>query len=284
MSNINITLEQMISKANQGDSDSQFKLGYSYFYGKNVSEDHTKAAYYFLKASEHNHCTAQYYLARMFLDGDGVQKDTNKAITILKKISKIDYLSDFYKSNIVINSKDYLRILHNNDILTFNDFEEAVIYYENAAEQGDITAQLNLGIMHQKGWHYQCNLEESAKWFNKALNSIDKDKNKTPSYLGEIMSDLAQDFAFENNYEQSLFFYTLAAEQGYSIAQYALGSIYYNGDCGITRDRKKAIKYLKMAAEQGHKYAIELLKDDKNLLYRFLNPIVNDHYNRNRNF
>ena len=82
-------LEQILLKAEQDDADSQFKLGCLYYDGINVPLDHTKAAYFFSKASEHNHYLSQYYLARMYFEGDGVHQNTNEAINLFKQVSKI---------------------------------------------------------------------------------------------------------------------------------------------------------------------------------------------------
>lgn len=58
--------------------------------------------------------------------------------------------------------------------------------------------------------------------------------------------------AFKNkNYERARELWLTQAEDGYALAQNALGTIYYMG-LGVERDYRRALKWFEMAAEQGH--------------------------------
>jgi TPR repeat protein len=57
-----------------------------------------------------------------------------------------------------------------------------------------------------------------------------------------------------HDYQQAFNWYSKAAEQGVSEAQYSLGDIYCEGK-GITQDYKQAFKWFSRAAEQGHSAA-----------------------------
>ena len=46
-------------------------------------------------------------------------------------------------------------------------------------------------------------------------------------------------------------YYRLAADQGFAMAQYNLGNSYYNGQ-GVPQDYAQAVKYYRLAADQGH--------------------------------
>jgi uncharacterized protein len=46
----------------------------------------------------------------------------------------------------------------------------------------------------------------------------------------------------------------LAANQGYALAQYGLGFMYTNGQ-GVPQDYVEAVKWYRLAAEQGHAVA-----------------------------
>jgi TPR repeat protein len=52
--------------AEQGDSSSQFALGFLYFDGKSIPRDLAQAAYWFKKAAEQGHARAQYNLATCY--------------------------------------------------------------------------------------------------------------------------------------------------------------------------------------------------------------------------
>ena len=59
------------------------------------------------------------------------------------------------------------------------------------------------------------------------------------------------------NFKESLRWFTKAAVQGYVQAQFFLGAVYANGQGGIEQDLPRALKWLRLAASQGHELAIE---------------------------
>ena len=52
------------------------------------------------------------------------------------------------------------------------------------------------------------------------------------------------------DYKEAIKWYRLAAEQGNANAQYNLGLMYDNGE-GVPQDYKEAVKWYRLAAEQG---------------------------------
>ena len=52
------------------------------------------------------------------------------------------------------------------------------------------------------------------------------------------------------DYQEAIKWYRLAAEQGYSGGQYNLGLMYYQGK-GVAQDYQEAVKWVRFAAEQG---------------------------------
>jgi TPR repeat protein len=52
------------------------------------------------------------------------------------------------------------------------------------------------------------------------------------------------------DYKEAMRWYTLAAQQGLFLSQYALGRMYYNGQ-GVAQDYKEAMRWWKLAAQQG---------------------------------
>ena len=60
------------------------------------------------------------------------------------------------------------------------------------------------------------------------------------------------------DYAEALRFYKLAAEQGFTIAEYNLGCMYVNG-YGVARDTAEAIRWFERAAAKGDEDAIQRL-------------------------
>ncbi len=107
---------------------------------------------------------------------------------------------------------------------TEGNFQNAVRILEPLAEQGDVMAQLKLGVLYREG--------------------------------REGMQDLLQ------NFEKAFIYLEKAAEQEDPDAQYYLGMMYYKGE-GCTPNLEKAMKYFKLAEKQGNAGAIQALDDIK---------------------
>ena len=60
------------------------------------------------------------------------------------------------------------------------------------------------------------------------------------------------------NYKEAIKWYRLAAEQGFAPAQYNLGAMYFEG-LGVPQDHKEAEKWFRRSAEQGIARAQEAL-------------------------
>lgn len=85
-------------------------------------------------------------------------------------------------------------------------------------------------------------------------------------YLGSVYDFGRQGVSQDR--KKAFEWYTLSAEQGLAIAQYALGMMYihYKGVArdkgdkeGVTQNNKKAFKWFRLAAEQGNAEAEEII-------------------------
>ncbi len=57
---------------------------------------------------------------------------------------------------------------------------------------------------------------------------------------------------------EAIRWYRLAAEQGYAGAQFNLGLMYFSGE-GVPPDEMEAVRWIQLAAEQGHVQAKSIL-------------------------
>jgi hypothetical protein len=65
----------LLEKAQAGDANAEFDVGYAYEVGEGVTQDLTKAAFWFRKAADHGDAGAQYSLALLYNTGQGVPQD-----------------------------------------------------------------------------------------------------------------------------------------------------------------------------------------------------------------
>ena len=71
---------EYLKKAQQGDPEAQFNLGWCYANGKGVKQDWQKAIEWFTKAAEQGSAVAQRNLGWCYEDGKGVKQDYKKAV------------------------------------------------------------------------------------------------------------------------------------------------------------------------------------------------------------
>jgi len=131
------------------------------------------------------------------------------------------------------------------------NFSEAARLFQKAAEQGDVRAQFNLGLMYNGGDGVARDAKQAVYWFQKAAEQGYADAQY---YLG-LKYFYEQG---ERDTKQALYWYQKAAEQGHAEAQISLGLAYganglemYPGRGAVWIDAKKAEYWLNKAAEQG---------------------------------
>ena len=112
------------------------------------------------------------------------------------------------------------------------------------AEQGDATAQDNLGVLYYYGRGVAQDYVAAREWFLKAAEQGHPDAQ---GFLG-IVYGSGQ--GVTRDYAEARKWYLKAAEQGYVGAQCNLGSLYYYGR-GIAQDYVAAREWFLKAAEQG---------------------------------
>jgi hypothetical protein len=121
------------------------------------------------------------------------------------------------------------------------DFVKAAISYRKSAEQGDASAQYNLGIMCDHGRGVPQDYAQAAFWYRKAA---EQGYAPAQSNLGAAYFEgqgVLQDYA------QAAAWFHKAAAQGDATAQFNLGAAYLDGK-GLTQDYAAASYWLDRAA------------------------------------
>jgi len=124
------------------------------------------------------------------------------------------------------------------------DDKQAVKWYRKAANQGNANAQYNLGIMYSDGKGVVQDDKQAVRWYRKAANQGNANAQSNLGWMYENGKGVAQDD------KQAVKWYRKAANQGYASAQYNLGLMYSNGK-GVAQDDKQAVKWYRKAADQG---------------------------------
>ena len=124
------------------------------------------------------------------------------------------------------------------------DYATAERLLRPLAEQGNATAQFDLGGMYYHGRGVPQDYAAALTWYGKAADQGDA---RAENGLGDMYFDgngVPQDYA------AALTWYRKSADQGHSSAEYNLGAMYESGE-GVPQDYAEALKWYHLAAEQG---------------------------------
>lgn len=196
--------EHFSEYAKMGNATAQYYLGKMYYEGQCVggSRNYDKAAEWYRKSAEQGDADAQYELGCMYYDGKGVSRD----------------------------------------------YAKAAEWYQKSAEQGNAAAQFSLGYMYNKGEGVSKDYAKAVEWYLKfaeqgdpfVVHAIDEQLDFMYSFIG-----VSQDYTKAGEE------FRKSAEQGNTIAQYYLGRMYKNGR-GVSQDNAKAVEWYRKSAEQGY--------------------------------
>eukprot|EP00298_Acanthocystis_sp_HF-20_P004589 c14920_g1_i2.p1 GENE.c14920_g1_i2~~c14920_g1_i2.p1 ORF type:complete len:300 (+),score=103.10 c14920_g1_i2:25-924(+) len=211
--------------AQKGDSNAQFAVGFLCYHGIGVPKDVDKALQYFLKSANQNNSVAQYSLGYIYQKGQGVIQSTDEAIKWYKK-------SATQRNS---NAECNLGGIYCSDI-AHQDYKLSLEWLLKSTEQGDSVSQLQLGLMYKYGRGVEQDLNESIKWFTK---SAENNNSVSQLNLGII-------YKYDKsppNHAESMKWMKRSSQENNISAQFHLGFIYFQGEQGIERDHREALKY-----------------------------------------
>ncbi len=128
------------------------------------------------------------------------------------------------------------------------DDKQALYWYQKAADQGGVNAQFNLGIMYNIGKGVQQDYRQAVYWFQKTADQGDAVAQLN---LGIMYADGK---GVQQDYKQAVYWFQKAADQSHALAQFNLGNMYDNG-FGVQQDYKQAVYWYQKAADQGGELA-----------------------------
>ena len=118
------------------------------------------------------------------------------------------------------------------------DYKTAYKEWFPLAEQGNASAQFNLGLMYENGSGVKKDAVQAVAWYRKAA---EQGYARAQSNLGVMYENGS---GVKKDAVQAVAWYRKAAEQGYASAQSNLGWMYENG-IGVKKDLQKALLWYK---------------------------------------
>lgn len=176
---------------------------------------------------------AQFYLGKLYYNGNGVTKSDSEALNWYAKSANQGFAK----------AQNNLGIFYQRGIGTSQSLSDAVYWFRKAAEQGLDHAQGNLGNMYFYGQGVEKSESEAAFWYQKAA---DQNNSAALTALG-LMYWRGQGVTKDEQKAFSLI--KRAAENGNTYAMCCLGRMCRFG-IGTETSYPKAVEWLKKGAEQ----------------------------------
>lgn len=176
--------------ADIGNVDALYWLGNEYFVGKVIERNLEKAYFSYKEAAEKGHGDAMNNYADMYLRGEYVEKDEKRALELFKKaadkgVPEAMYTLGYMYENGVGTELDmeeskqwFTESALFGDVYAANRLgheavenglgEEAISWYQMAADRGDSYGEFNLGLCYESGIGTPVNLKKAKHWYKRA--------------------------------------------------------------------------------------------------------------------
>lgn len=221
----------------QGDTTSAYYMALLYFNGNGVNKDEERGLYYLELASEGNNKDAMFLLASKI-----ETTDATKALELLDKCAQLEDGEAYYK----------LAKWYASGYNVAKDEKRAFEYYAKASELGNYSAMCNLGIAYINGKGVKVCPELGVYWFKKASEGNVVNAKFNLAYCYENGIGTNKDLSLAINH------YISAARDGHEASAVKLGQIYISDEF---KDYQNAIYWLNIAMEKGNKKAYSMLAD-----------------------
>lgn len=124
------------------------------------------------------------------------------------------------------------------------DYGDALSEWQPVAEQGNASAQYNLGQLYRDGLGVTQDYKEAEKWYRMAAQQGFRDAQYNLAFMHY------KGYGVPQNYKEAMKWYLSAAENGLAAAQFTLGVMYLNGE-GVPKDNVQAYMWFSLARANG---------------------------------
>ena len=205
-------LKLALAKAKEGDAAAQTLAAVIYSRGLGVPRDEEEAAKWYGKAAAQGDPHAEFQYALMLIDGTVVPKNLDRAYKLMKDAADHgNHLAEFNLAQMMLDRNA-------------GGVEEAVVYYERAAEAGVADAQYAMAEVYANGAAGKPKDDEKARmWLERAAR-----KNYDTAQL-ELGTWLVQGRGGEADPQAGFGWLERAAQGGNVAAQNRLAKLYVAG-------------------------------------------------------
>ena len=159
----------LLQEAAKEQSDAQYKLGMMYVYGETVPEDYEKAIGLLTMASKQGHVEAAYNLGICYHYGFGTKVDLEKAFDLYMSSARNGYAKGKH-----LIGRFYYYGWH-----VRQDYAEAIKWFEESDKLKDPTScgfnSCYLGVCYERGFGVKPDAKKAKELFDRAISEGGED-------------------------------------------------------------------------------------------------------------
>ena len=254
-------------RAKEGDAEAQRTLGALYMNGQWVEQDSKKAFPWFLAAAKQGDMESQALVGQMLETGDGAAADPKKAHGWYRKAGEQGDATAAYNAGRLHleegetaeattwfrrsadaglpEAKTALDSLKGGATLAKVSPKEQIEIYEDDAKQGDVDAQLALGLLYLHG---EGETRDTGKGIDYLEEAAEQGNAEAQATLGMVYD---QGIGVRPDAKRAVEWYERAAAGGHAKARFNLAVIYRHAQ-GVPTNLDRAIMWLVLARDQDY--------------------------------
>ena len=232
-------------ESNAGQGFAQYALGKKYRDGQGVERNIQKAVELFTLAAKQGNSFAAFALGKMYLSNDAsLPRDEATALNWITYASERgNQFAQCYLGKLLLKGADGIP----------QDTNAALRWLRASVDQGNVYAEYALAMAYLKG---KIVPKDALKALELLRYASSQDHQFAQYQLGKM---LLQGEEAPKDVAAAVHWLTVSAMHGNQYAQYALGKLYLLGK-DVEKDKSSAAKWFQMAADQGNEYAQYFLK------------------------
>ena len=232
-------------ESSAGRGFAQYALGKKYRDGQGVERNIQKAVELFTLAAKQGNSFAAFALGKMYLSNDAsLPRDGATALNWITYASERgNQFAQCYLGKLLLKGADGIP----------QDTNAALRWLRASVEQGNVYAEYALAMAYLNG---KIVPKDDLKALELLRHASSQDNQFAQYQLGKMM---LQGEETPKDVATAVHWLTVSAMHGNQYAQYALGKLYLLGK-DVEKDKDSAAKWFQMAADQGNEYAQYFLK------------------------
>lgn len=232
-------------ESSAGRGFAQYALGKKYRDGQGVERNIQKAVELFTLAAKQGNSFAAFALGKMYLSNDAsLPRDGTTALNWITYASERgNQFAQCYLGKLLLKGADGIP----------QDTNAALRWLRASVEQGNVYAEYALAMAYLNG---KIVSKDDLKALELLRHASSQDNQFAQYQLGKMM---IQGEETPKDVATAVHWLTVSAMHGNQYAQYALGKLYLLGK-DVEKDKDSAAKWFQMAADQGNEYAQYFLK------------------------